>query len=712
VRRSRHPEVQAWGVPDGGILRSRPLLAVWLGLALAATAGNVSAASRDSDPYGWQDYTRQLRQEESRRIDRMLDNTYGPNARSTSPDLRPLANSLNNLFTSLAEAKRQRAEEKDAQARFLIELYRQRQQQAEEQARIAAEEHRQAQLARWAREWGELKESAQRGDGQAAAHVARFVRYGSPRLPKGTPVGEKEALPWLRLAADHGHAASAFDYGILMRASDPREALRYLTKAAEGGHLDAVPYAADMALDGAGVVAPDRAEALRILKLGLVRGHRASYVTAARFACMDPSATEVSFRQAAKWLTDAGPDPGADGLLAQLLFHGRPGVPVDVPRAVQLAERCLAASPRHAGAREVLGLAWLPDSSRRSRALDHLRGAAEEGSLAACRRLALAYRTGADGVAVSDAETRRWLEQAARRGDAESSLMLARLERERTVPEVGRAERWYEQASQDGSTEAAFEIALLWDRGRHGFPKSPEASHRHATRAALAGHSEAMELCAWQLLRGRGCEADPSGAARWMKLAAEKGLASAQHTFGLMALEGVGQPKDAALAFAWESRAAGQGDAEAAAQMAYLLATGTGCPQDFTQAREWARRSAAAGHPAGEVTYGLMLLRGDGGPADGAGAVPWLRKAHRQGDAQAALELGILHRQGSAGVESNPELARSLLEEAARSKDPTISDSARSELARLPTKPGGVSLDGLRIAPKPATSRLDKLRIP
>jgi TPR repeat protein len=92
--------------------------------------------------------------------------------------------------------------------------------------------------------------------------------------------------------------------------------------------------------------------------------------------------------------------------------------------------------------------------------------------------------------------------------------------------------------------------------------------------------------------------------------------------------------------------------------------------------------------------------------------VPWLRKAHRQGNAQAALELGILHRQGREGVEANPELARNLLEEAARSKDPTISESARSELARLPAKPGGVSLDGLRIVPNPATSRLDKLRIP
>jgi TPR repeat protein len=687
-------------------------LGVFLALAIAAGVGTASAASRDSDPYGWQDYTQQLRQEESRRIDRMLDNTYGPNPRSTSPDLRPLANSLENIFSSLAEAKRQRAEEKDAQARFLIELYRLRQRQAEEQARIAAEEHRQAQLERWAREWGELKQAALAGDGQSAAHVARFVRYGSPRLPKGTPLGEKEALPWLRLAADHGHAASAFDYGILMRASDPREALRYLTKAAERGHLDAVPFAADMAMDGVGGVTPDRAEALRILKLGLARGHRASYVTAARFVCMDPSATEVSFREAVKWLTDAGPDPGADGLLAQLLFHGRPGVAVDVPRAVQLAERCLAARPKHPGAREVLGLAWLSDSSRRSRALEHLRGAAEDGSLAACRRLAHAHRTGADGVPVSVDETRRWLELAARRGDAESSLMLARLERERTVPEVRRSERWYVQASEDGSAEAAFEIALLWDRGRHGFLKSAEASHQHATRAALSGHAEAMELCAWQLLRGRGCQADPAASARWMKLAAEKGVASAQHTYGLMALEGVGQPKDAALAFAWESKAAGQGDAEAAAQMAYLLATGTGCPQDFSQARQWAGRSAEAGSPAGEVTYGLMLLRGDGGPADGPGAVPWLRKAHRQGNTQAALELGILHREGRAGVETNPELARSLLEEAARSKDPTISESARSELARLPTKPGGVSLDGLRIVPKPATSRLDKLRIP
>ncbi len=108
-----------------GVKQSRrPPVGVFLALALVAGVGTASAASRDSDPYGWQDYTRQLRQEESRRIDRMLDNTYGPNPRSTSPDLRPLANSLGNIFSSLAEAKRQRAEEKDAQARFLIELYR------------------------------------------------------------------------------------------------------------------------------------------------------------------------------------------------------------------------------------------------------------------------------------------------------------------------------------------------------------------------------------------------------------------------------------------------------------------------------------------------------------------------------------------------------------------------------------------------------------
>lgn len=654
-------------------------------------------ADRNSDPYGWQPYTQQLRQEESRRIDRMLDNTYGPNPRDNPVNLQPLANSLHGIFSSLAEARRQRQEEKEVRARYLMELYRLQQQRAADEARLAAENQRRAQVERWAREWEELKAAARAGDGKAAADVARLVRYRSPRLPDGTALGEAAAIPWLRLAAENGHAASAYDLGNLLRASQPAEALHHFTRAAEAGYLDAIPPAADLADEGGVGLPPNRNEALRLLKLGLSQGHRASFVTAARFACLDPTATEVSFRQAVRWLEAAGPDPAADGLLAQVLYHGRPGVDVDVARSVLLAERALAARPSHVGAKEVLGLALVDrrGESDRSRGLRLLHEAGEAGSLAACRRLAAAYQHGTLGVQRSEMESVRWLERGAAGQDASCALALARIHRGRGKPEE--AEHRYQEASRLGNAEAALELAVLLDRGRDGFPRKSEESHRLARMAAAAGRLEAMELCGWQSLQGRGCMTNVTEAARWMQLAAEGGLPSAQHVYGLLRFEGTGTERDPAAALSWELRAAHQGHAEAAAQVAYQLVTGAGCSPDPVQAREWARKSATGGSTAGAVTYGLMLARGDGGPMNMGEAVPWLERAHAAGDHQASLELGLLCRDGRAGLDRSR--ARGLLEAAAGSPDPRIAGDARKAIKdlRQPVPPG--SLESLKIHP-------------
>lgn len=649
-------------------------------LAALLTSAHTTLAqtSRDRDPYGWQDYTRQLRQEESRRIDRMLDNTYGPNPRSTTPDLTPLANSLHNVFSSIAEARRQRADEKAFQTTYLIELYRLQQQKAEEQAR-------QAQAERWTTEWDQLRRDAQAGDATAAANVARLIRYGSQRLPKGTKFGEKEALPWLELAARNGDARSAFDSGILLRNSNPKEALRHLTLAAERGFVDAVPFAAHLADEGGGSLQPNRAEALRILGIGVSQHHKPSLVTAARFACVDPTATAASYRQAVAWLTEAAPEASADGLLSQLLYHGRPGVDVDIDRARALAERSLARDPRQRSAKEVLGLCLVsgPDKSQQPRGLQLLREAAEAGSIAACRKLAAASAHGVLGLTRSDSESRRWLTMAADKGDAGAALSLARLERRAEVPDVHAARKSYEQAARNGSDDAAYELAVLLDRGTGGFRKDPEA------------------------------------ATRWMQQAAEAGLASAQLHFALMKLGGNGRSASPEEAFGWASKAAAKGHPDASAQIAFHLITGTGCRRDATQARTWAERSANAGSVHGQTLLGLLLLRGDGGPSDPAGARKWIEKAHSKGHAQATLELARLHRDGATGISPEPTLAAELFEQAGKSQDASVAREAKAELAALRQRPARVALDGLLINPTKtnqastnSSTRLDRLRIP
>lgn len=691
--------------------RRKGLRWLWV-MALSVPAW---AADRDHDWFGNREHVRQLRQEESRRIDRMLDATYGPNPRSEPMNLQPLANSLHGLFETIAEGRRQRAQEQAFRAQYVVELLRLQRQRAEEEAKVAAEEAKKAQFERWHRDWEELKAKALAGDRQAAEWVARLTRHGSPRLPKLRDTGEQAARPWLELASNLGSAEAAFELGLQLRESDPREALRRFTLAAERGRLEAVPLAAGLAADGVPGLAADPAEALRLYRIGIARRHKPSMISAGWSVLADPASAPEVRREAVRWLTEAGPDPMADSILAQVFWHGRGGIGRDRRHAVLLAQRAHAVRPQSAGANEVLGL-WLAESEGlddRRQSVGHLRIAAEAGSVAACRQLAYAFANGADGAEKNGAEALKWLRKGGQLGDADCSLVLARNLRAASPRDVEGAVAAYSDASRNGNAEAAHELALLWHTGRDGFGRRPADSHAQAMRAAKAGNRDGMELVAWQFLEGSGCGRDPVQAAEWMRRAAEAGSPSAQHAMGLMNLDGIGVTADASAARSWTAKAAEQGHAGASAQLAYLLVTGTGGPADAAAARAWALKSAQGGHVAGQRTLGVMLLFGEGGAKDEAGAVPWLEKAAKESDPTAAYLLGTLLRDGKGGLAKDVVRARALFELAVKEGDPGIATDAREALSGLPT---AGSLESLRIKPgKPApssTRRLDGLKIP
>jgi len=79
--------------------------------------------------------------------------------------------------------------------------------------------------------------------------------------------------------------------------------------------------------------------------------------------------------------------------------------------------------------------------------------------------------------------------------------------------------------------------------------------------------------------------------------------------------------------------------------------------------------AAEQGHAPSQYQLALRLLRGRGAPADPAQALAWFRQAAAGGEVAAQLWLVEAYRDGSHGVERNPDEALSILTDAA-ARDP------------------------------------------
>ncbi|MCG5236078.1 tetratricopeptide repeat protein [Xanthobacter oligotrophicus] len=165
--------------------------------------------------------------------------------------------------------------------------------------------------------------------------------------------------------------------------------------------------------------------------------------------------------------------------------------------------------------------------------------------------------------------------------------------------------------------------------------------------AARAGDPAAAFLVAGRYAEGRGVEADPDAAVKWLAFAMQRGSAPAAHRLGAL-YESAGRDLGEARRFyEW---AAGQGNVRAMHALAMLLCSGNGQTPDWEGAVRWFRAAAELGFRDSQYNLGVVYARGLGVAADAGEAFKWLSLAAVQGDDDSGRKRDILAREADGAT--------------------------------------------------------------
>jgi eukaryotic-like serine/threonine-protein kinase len=167
-------------------------------------------------------------------------------------------------------------------------------------------------------------------------------------------------------------------------------------------------------------------------------------------------------------------------------------------------------------------------------------------------------RADPDGLAPD--ELTRYLEQAARNGDAQAQFRMgARYDAGvGTTKNPTLAAEMYLKAAQSGMTEAYPIIATKLEVGL-GKPLNLAEAARWYEEAAKAGDLPSeLKIAGWYAL-GRGVRKQEATAARWYERAAEQGSPAAMYEIGIRYLDGRGVEKSRETGLGWLRQAAAKG---------------------------------------------------------------------------------------------------------------------------------------------------------
>ena len=373
----------------------------------------------------------------------------------------------------------------------------------------------------------------------------QFAIWLRSAIGEGVTQDDAEAVRWLQLAAEQGHAWAQFSLGNRYAngegvPQDDTEAERWSRLAANQGNSMAQFLLLDE-LEGT--------EALRWLRRAAERDHHAW----------------------AQFFLGIIYDSGED-----FKDLGDLGVLEDDAEALRWFR--LAAEQGHAESE-----AYIRDIESRR--------AAEQGDAEAQFHLGRLYDFGSRSTPLDNAEAERWYRLAAEQGHAEAAFTLGLMYAmgDLDVPkDAAMAVRWYRRAADLGYAEAASMLWRIYTNGE-GVPQDDTAAWIWLWRAADLGESWAQNR------RGEEYAADKetAEAERWYRLAAEQGYAEAQFNLGAMYDDGEGVPQDYAEAERWYRLAATQGYAEAQNNLGAMYANGRGVPQDDVLAHMWLNLAAA-----------------------------------------------------------------------------------------------------------------------
>lgn len=297
-----------------------------------------------------------------------------------------------------------------------------------------------------------------------------------------------------------------------------------------------------------------------------------------------------------------------------------------------------------------------------------LQEAAEQGDPHAQFQLASLLLEG-KGVKASAPKAAVYLKTAARHGDNEASLLLAKVLGKMSVPE-DTCLFWVYVSAVQGNAKASHQIAKKYEKGDGLSPSLPRALGWYM-RASLGGEEEAtVDLVRYYAEDGT--DLSKAHARFFLEKVRGRRLLTGHYQRKLGKGESVA-PKSDKLLFGEElcelgkqaedleefeialflfREAEERKSAEAIYRIGLCFEKGTGLKKDYAQAAICYKRAAEAGYSPAMTQLGLLLRDKNTGSAAPQNTLEWLQKAAEAGEPDAEYALGCAYFDGGVAERS------------------------------------------------------------
>ena len=276
----------------------------------------------------------------------------------------------------------------------------------------------------------------------------------------------------------------------------------------------------------------------------------------------------------------------------------------------------------------------------------------------------------------------KWLEKAAKNGDAEGQYLLGNMYYEGfgVQKDYNKAIELVKKSAAQGLAKAQSALGLMYARGQ-GTQQNYKEAFKWYEKAAKQGNNNAQCILGEMYLKGDGADQNYELAAQWLEKSANQNNPEAMHMLGNLYFEGRGVKKDINKSLELAKKSAELGYVYSEGALGWLYFEGKIVKKDLNEAEKWLKRAATKGLPESQFVYALLLS--DRGNINDA--IVWLDAAAKQDFARASTMLGVIYLNGQ-GVKQDYNKAISYLAKASNLGD----DYAASVLEGLRRKAQGL----------------------
>lgn len=507
-------------------------------------------------------------------------------------------------------------------------------------------------LAAYSREdyataWKLAMPLAQSGDEIAEYLTGKLLHDGN-----GIAQDNKEAVVWLRKAAEKGNSAAEEELGstLAFDLKQKDEAKVWLQKAVDAkfppafrdlGWLIESSDSATALTDAAelyrrGTELNDRdSQALYAKALLNGRGIAKDEKAAAQLYCQlrsDDSQRLCGMLIMAKMVPDVKPVEGFN-LLKKLADHGDDGSQVEVsnaylrgdvvPKNIDEGVHQLKLAVEKENAAAYFNMGWLSSQGigmpkDRQAAFDWYKKASDKKYPYASRRVADFLWVGIAGK-----------------------------------PDQAEAIRYYKLSAENGDDEADYVLAIALNTANDPLKDELAASDIFCKLEK----ADAIYECARMMLDEKTRKNDPDRAVVLLRKASDKGQKDAEAHLGYFYMNGINLVQDFKEGLRLTHLAADQGSLRAFNNLGFFYENGLGVHIDKKQAMEWFKKVADAGNVDGLVSLGYLLAQKSSEVYDAVGATQYFKKAADLGNDDAKLQYAYYLQEGK--VIAKDELAAS-----------------------------------------------------